>query len=88
VQCRWLTLAEQLQLDSIKELVLDGIKSNTIHRTFVTQLHNKELDGDLLQLGPATLVEVMRKACMISSRLCASCTRSISLRCDKCGRYQ
>ncbi len=57
--CRWLILAEELQLDGVKAGALAGWSAQR-RSSFKFQMKNKHLDGDLGRLSEACLIGILR----------------------------
>jgi hypothetical protein len=76
-------LAEQLQLDTLKAALLEGVSAKDIQVAFNTQLKAKELDVDLCQLRPDTLVEIMMRVAGVVS--CPNCSGNrLTGYCNQC----
>ncbi|KAJ9520344.1 hypothetical protein QJQ45_030320, partial [Haematococcus lacustris] len=56
---KWLLIAEQLQLDALKQAALEGLKDQFGHQ-FQKQMVSSIMDADLLRLSPALMLEVWK----------------------------
>jgi hypothetical protein len=92
-------MAERLQLDGLKQSVLQGLSSTAVQNALKAAIGSDAVQEDLGSLSPATLVQVLHATLSGPASSARSCTCALPLvawvhqdgfdkeQCQACGKY-